>query len=84
MDRMQHFAIFLQDTKPPRSIRSVRWLIDASSKLFLNNGTYVFIYSWRNREVMLHPCSMGDNGEIDRWKEISSEATSLTLTPGEA
>jgi hypothetical protein len=33
---------------------------------------------------MLHPWSLGDNGEIDRWKEISSEATSLFLTPGEA
>jgi hypothetical protein len=58
--------------------------LDASSKLFLNNDTYVFIYAWRDREVMLHPWSMGDNREIDRWKEINSEATSLTLTPGEA
>jgi hypothetical protein len=27
---------------------------------------------------------MGDNREIDRWKEISFEATSLFLTPGKA
>jgi hypothetical protein len=47
----------------------------------MNNGTYVFVYTWRNREVTLH---MGDNGEIDRWKEIGSEATSLVLTPGKA
>jgi hypothetical protein len=53
-------------------------------KLFLNNGTYVFIYTWRNREVTLHPWGMGDNREIDRGKEISPKATSLFLTPGEA
>jgi hypothetical protein len=51
---------------------------------FLNNSTYVFIYIWRNREVTLHPWSMGDYGEIDRGKETGPEATSLFLPPGEA
>jgi hypothetical protein len=64
----QHFAIFLQDAKPLRPIRCVRWLIDASCKLFLNNSIYIFIYTWGNREVTLHPWGMGDNRGINRWK----------------
>jgi hypothetical protein len=48
------------------------------------NSTYDFIYTWRNREVTLHPWGMGDDREIDRWKEISSDATLPFLTPGAA
>jgi hypothetical protein len=59
-------------------------LTDASSKLSLNNSPYVFVYTWRNREVTLHPWGMGDDREINRWKEISPETTSLFLTPGGA
>jgi hypothetical protein len=33
---------------------------------------------------MLYPWGMGDDREINRRKEISPEATSLFLTPGEA
>jgi hypothetical protein len=45
----------------------------------LHNGIYIFVYTWRNREVMLHPWGMGDDQEINRGKEISLEATSLFL-----
>jgi hypothetical protein len=58
MDWAQRFAIFHQDAKPSRPVRQ---LIDASCKLFLNNGIYIFIYTWGNREVMLHPWGMGDD-----------------------
>jgi hypothetical protein len=54
--------------------------MDARSKLLLNNSTYIFVYTWRNRKVMLHPRSMGDNREIDRGKEIGPEATSVRAT----
>ena len=80
----QRLAVALENAEPLGTIRCVGGFVDTSCDLFFDDATDLVVEASGNGDVALDPRDMRYDGHNDRGKEVSSEATSLVVVPGDS
>lgn len=83
MYESKRLAVLLHDTEPTRSIRGIRRFVDSGGDLPLDHRADFVVDAGGNRDILLHPRRVRDDGEFDRREVLGLEAASFFVGPRE-
>src|SRR5271170_3704233 len=80
----KRFAILLEYTKPPRTVRGIGWFEDACIYFLFDKFAELVIETWGNSNISFHPRLVGNYWDIYWREEVFPKVSSFGIVPSEA